>query len=125
MDYPKQETSATIRSTVCYRDVITIRRDNAPGGATQPDYSNVLHTNLLCEVLQVSGGEIIRGKQVEARTSFVVTCDFRSDVDQRCEVQIHTGPYSGRRLYVGRSHVETSRSRPVRMQLHCSESRQP
>lgn len=106
------------------RDVVCIRADAAPAGSTQPKYTNVLYADLLAEVLQVSGGEFVRGKQVEARTSFVITVDQMPGIDNRCEVEILTGPYEGRKVYVGRVHAETARSRPIGYQLHCSESRQ-
>ncbi len=122
-EYPKQE-SGTVRGTVAMRDVVCIREDSAPDGASQPKYDRVIYPELLAEVLQVSGGEIVRGKQVEAKTSFVVSVDQMPGIDNRCEVEILTGPYEGRKIYVGRVHAETARSRPIGYQLHCSESRQ-
>jgi hypothetical protein len=102
--------------------VIAIREDSAPSGSSQPRYDRVLYAELLAEVLQVSGGEIVRGKQVEAKTSFVVSVDHVPGIDHRCEVEILTGPYAGRKVYVGRVHYETGRSRPVNIQMHCSVS---
>lgn len=122
-NYPKQETG-TVRGTICYRDVVTIREDSAPDGASQPAYDRAVHPELLAEVLQVSGGEFVRGKQVEARTTFVVSIDSVPGIHNRCEVEILTGPYAGRKVYVGRVHHETARSRPVNLQLHCADSRQ-
>jgi hypothetical protein len=121
-DYPKQE-SGTVRGTVCYRDVVAIREDSAPGGATQPRYDRLLYGELLAEVLQVAGGEFVRGRQVEARTSFVVSVDVMPGISERCEVEILSGPYSGRKVYVSRVHHETARSRPVNLQLHCGDRR--
>jgi hypothetical protein len=121
-DLPKQE-SGTVRGTVSYRDAVAIREDSAPGGASQPKYDRLLYCDLLAEVLQVWGGEIVRGKQVEARTNFVVSIDIMPGINERCEVEILTGPYAGRKVYVGRVHHETARSRPVNLQLHCSDRR--
>ena len=121
-EYPKQETG-TVRGTICYRDVVAIREDCAPDGASQPKYDRLLYPELLAEVLQVSGGEMIRGKQVEAKTVFVVSCDFMPGIHERCQLEILTGPYAGRKVYVGRVHHETARARPVNLQLHCSVSR--
>ena len=129
-DYPKPEkfTSATVRGTVCYRDLVTIRRDISPGGSGQPEYNEIVATNLPCEILQVAGGEVVRGRQVEARTSFVVSCPtidgLTSLVDARCEIEILTGPYTGQTIYLGRVHHEQARSRPLALQLHCGTSNQ-
>jgi len=118
MDFPKQETG-NIRGTVSYRDVCTIREDSADGGMGQPRYDRVVIQNLLCEVLQVSGGESVRGHTVEAGTAYVVCCNIESGIHERCEVEILSGPYTGRKMYVGRVHYETGRARPMNMQLHC------
>jgi hypothetical protein len=122
-EYPKQE-SGSVRGTVCYRDAVTIREDSAPDGASQPVYDRIVHPELLAEVLQVSGGEFVRGKQVEARTAFVVSIDTVPGIHVRCEVEILTGPYAGRRIYVGRVHHESARSRPENLQLHCAVAQQ-
>lgn len=123
MKYPKQETVSgnSLRATVCKRDAVTIRRDDAAGGSANPDYSKLLAANVMAEVLQVSGGEFVRGRQVEAGTRFVITVDYLPDIapTAKCEVEILSGVYVGQRLYTQRIEFETARGRPRDMQLHC------
>lgn len=123
MEYPKQEsaTGTTRRATIAKRDVVTVYQDAAPGGATNPQYTQLLGENIPAEVLQVSGGEAIRGKQVEAGTSYVVSVAWIHGLrmDARCAVEVGSGIYAGQTLYTRRVMVETDRSRPMALQLHC------
>lgn len=128
--YPKPEpfTPSAVRGTVCYRDLCTIRRDNSQGGSGQPDYAEIVAENLLCEILQVSGGEVVRGRQVEAKTAFVICCPYIPNlaaINPKCEVELLSGPYAGQKVYVGRVYYENARSRPVATQLHCAASEGP
>lgn len=123
MDYPKQEIG-TVRGTVSYRDACTVREDSADGGSGQPHYDRVVIQEMLCEVLQVSGGESVRGHTVQSDTSYVIVCDIHQGIHPRCEIEILTGPYAGQRVYIGRIHFETARGRPVNLQLHCGLSDQ-
>lgn len=124
MEYPKQEikTGNSKLATVSRRDVVAIRADAAPGGASNPQYTQELGSQIMAEILQVSGGEVVRGKQVEANTSFVVSIRWISGlaVDAKCEVEVLSGVYAGQKLYTRRVHFETERSRPKGIQLHCS-----
>ena len=123
MEFPKQEhkTGNTQRATVCKRDAVTIRRDNAAGGASNPVYDRLLAANVMAEIIQVSGGEMVRGRQVEANTQFVVTVDYVADLlpTARCEIEILSGIYVGQFVYTKRIEYETGRARPMNIQLHC------
>lgn len=124
MEYPKQEIKSgnSTLATVAKRDVVAIRKDAAPGGAANPQYTLVLGSQVMAEVLQVSGGEMVRGKQVEANTHFVVSINWIDGlaVDAKCEVEILSGIYAGQKVYTKRVHFETDRNRPKAIQLHCS-----
>lgn len=123
MEYPKQEhkTGSTQRATIAKRDIVTIYADAAPGGAANPQYTQLLGRDIPAEILQVSGGEIVRGKQVEADTGFVVSIDWIEGItiNARCSVLVGSGFYAGQTLYTQRVHAETARSRPTNLQLHC------
>jgi hypothetical protein len=119
MEYPKQETSR--RATVSKRDRVTIYADAASGGSSNPNYSQLLAEAIPAEILQVTGGERIRGKQVEANTQFVVSIDNLPDItlNARCKILVTSGVYQNSELYSHRVHFETDRSRPRAIQLHC------
>jgi hypothetical protein len=117
-NYPKQEIPR--RATVARRDRVTVRRESTPGGASNPIYSQLIAELVPAEVLQVSGGEVIRGKQVEGNTTFVISVGWLPEIklDARCEITIESGVYRGSKIYTHRVHYETDRSRPVGVQLH-------
>jgi hypothetical protein len=123
VDYPKQEGASgnSQRATVAKRDIVTIYQDAAPGGASNPEYTQLLGENIPAEVLQVAGGESVRGKQVEAGTSYVVSINWVNglNLNAKCSVVVGSGFYAGQVLYTRRIHVETDRSRPKAFQLHC------
>ena len=122
-DYPQQEikTGQSKRATIAKRDRITIHADAAVGGSSNPIYTSLLATAVPAEVLQVSGGEMIRGKQVEANTQYVISIDYFPSitVDAECQITVLTGVYTNMVVYVHRVHFETERARPVNLQLHC------
>lgn len=109
------------RAPIVYRDRITVHRDARAAGATQPDYSDEILTNVSAEVRQVSGGQVIRGHTVEAVTAFVVSLRQIPPVvvSADCQVTILSGRYTGQVLWVHRVFYEDSHGRPVRQQLHC------
>lgn len=116
--YPKQEIAR--RATVARRDRVTIYRDAAAGGSSQPSYTQLVAENVPAEVLQVSGGEMVRGRQVEAHTTFVLSLPHlpQLSLSAECRVNVGTGQYRGVVIHVHRVHLETDRSRPVAVQLH-------
>jgi hypothetical protein len=126
MDYPKQEvkTGFSKRATVSRRDRITIAQDAAPGGSSNPQYTQLLATGVPAEVLQVAGGEYIRGKQVEANTTFVISIGNLPNIllDARCQITVLSGVYKNMVLYNHRVHFETDRARPRMIQLHCKSN---
>ncbi len=106
---------------ICYRDRIDIHANAAVAGSTQPSYTDELCAQVPAEVLQVAGGEVIRGKTVEAITSHVVSMRNIPSISitAECRVTVNTGIYKGQLLYVHRVHFENMHGRPVRLQLHC------
>lgn len=106
---------------IVYRDRITVHRDAKADGATQPAYTDEILTLVPAEILQVSGGEVIRGKTVEAITAFVVS--LRNiptiPIGADCQVTVTSGPYKDQVLFVHRVYYENMHGRPVRQQLHC------
>lgn len=123
MDYPKQEhrSGNSQRATVAMRDVVDIYKDSAKGGNPNPKYDCLLVENVLSEILQVAGGEIVRGIQVEGITTFVVSIPWLETlaINEQCEVKVNSGIYEGWRLFAHRVHTETGRMRPKMLQLHC------
>lgn len=109
------------KNQICYRDRVTVHTDAAAEGATNPSYSEELCRAVPAEVRQVSGGEVIRGKQVEAITQFVVS--FRNiptvAFSAKDRVTVLSGPFKNQYLFVHRVHFENMHGRPVRVQLHC------
>lgn len=111
----------TAKNQIVYRDRITVYGDAAPEGATQPAYTDELARGIPAEILQVSGGEVIRGKQVEAMVSHVIGFRFFPchGITAKARVTVTSGMYKDQVLYVHRVHFETQHGRPYRMQLHC------
>jgi hypothetical protein len=106
---------------IVYRDRITVHRDARAAGSAQPAYTDEILTLVPAEILQVSGGEIIRGKTVEAITAFVVSLRNIPSVPigADCQVTVTSGTYKDHVLWVHRVHYENMHGRPVRQQLHC------
>lgn len=72
------------------RQRITLEAAATPtDGETNPTYSTVA-SNIPAEVLEVSGGEYIRGRQVEAGLNAVITIRYRSDVTVQHRVKYGT-----------------------------------
>jgi hypothetical protein len=117
-EYPKQETAS--RATIARRERVTIHRDAAAGGASQPSYTQLLGASVPAEILQVAGGEVVRGRQVESHTRYVVSIGYLPgmSLDARCKIAVLSGVYTGLDIYTHRVHYETSRGRPVAIQLH-------
>lgn len=69
------------------RSRVSIETATTPtNGEPNPTYTT-LAANLPAEVLQTSGGEYIRGRQVEAGVDALVTIRYRSDVNPRMRVK--------------------------------------
>lgn len=123
MEYPKQEvkTGNSARATVCRRDIATIYGDAAPPSSGNPDYSTEVAADVLVEILEVSGGESVRGKQIEANVRFVVTMPWISEINlyARHKIEVGSGDYEGFELFTERVHRVHDRSRPRMLQLHC------
>lgn len=98
--------------------------DQAAGGASQPDYSLEVSASLPAEVIQTSGGELVRGKQVEAITAFVVCIRFNAQLmfTAKCQITVLSGVYKDQVLYVHRVLYEDYHGRPTRIQLHCKRT---
>lgn len=110
---------------ISYRDRVTIHADAKQEGATQPAYTDELCRSVCAEIREVAGGEVIRGKTVEAITSHVVSMRHipQISIAADCQVTVLSGMFKGQILYVHRVHYETVHNRPVRMQLHCRTRR--
>lgn len=116
---PKQGTARM--APIAYRDRVKIMADEAAGGASQPSYTSEVAPSLPAEVIQTAGGEIVRGKQVEAITVFVICLRFNPSLmfTAKCEVTILSGLYQNQVVYVHRVLYENEHGRPARVQLHC------
>lgn len=123
MEYPQQQhkTGTGQRAPVSFRDMVEVWEDNVVGGAANPDYSNLLTDSLHAEVAQVSAGEIIRGRQVEAFTSFVVTTRWIPNISFHAKLRIVvlSGEFKDLELFSQKVYVEHQRSRPRLYQIHC------
>ena len=119
MSLPNQGT--TRMAPIAYRDRVQIMADQASGGASQPAYTSEVAASLPAEVIQTSGGEIVRGKQVEAITAFVICLRFNPALmfTAKCEVTIMSGVYKNQVVFVHRVLYENEFGRPARVQLHC------
>jgi hypothetical protein len=106
---------------IVFRDRVQIMADEASGGASQPAYTAEVASSLPAEVIQTSGGEIVRGKQVEAITVMVVCLRFNPSLmfTAKCQVTILSGVYKDQVVYVHRVLYENEHGRPARVQLHC------
>lgn len=119
MSLPKQGTARM--APVVYRDLVRIMADEAAGGASQPSYTSEVAPSLPAEVIQTSGGEFVRGKQVEAITVFVICLRFNPSLmfTAKCQVTILSGLYKNQVVFVHRVLYENEFGRPARIQLHC------
>jgi hypothetical protein len=106
---------------IVYRDRITVHADARADGATQPAYTDELCRETFAEVQQVAGGQVVRGKTVEAITAFVVSLRNIPSIPigADCQVTVTSGPYKDQVLFVHRVYYENMHGRPVRQQLHC------
>lgn len=113
------------REPVAYRDRVAIYANAAAAGVSQPAYTLVLESSVPAEVLQVSGGEVIRGKTVESVCTHVVSMrrNPSNAIDAECRLNILSGPYKDAILYVHRVHFQNMHGRPVRVQIHCKSNR--
>lgn len=114
-------TPMVSNAPIAYRDRVAIYANAAPAGSTQPAYTTLLESSVPAEVLQVSGGEVIRGKQVEAITTHVVSMRRNPSItiDAQCRLTVLSGPYAGKQLPIHRVHYENMHGRPMRLQIHC------
>lgn len=126
MELPMQEHrygGENQRGPVSRRNIVSIYMDQASGGSSNPLYTKTLAENVRAEILQVSGGEVIRGRQVEAIVTFIVSCRYipRLAVNARCKVIVGSGVYKGRELFTHRIHYTDGRSRAKFMDMHCKD----
>lgn len=119
---PKQSTARM--APLAYRDRVSIMADAAAGGASQPSYTFEVVPSLPAEVIQTSGGEVVRGKQVEAITAFVICLRYNPSLmfTVKCQVTILSGVYKDQVVYVHRVLYGNEHGRPVRVQLHCKHT---
>ena len=54
---------------------VTIERENSADGAEVPTYATFL-ADVPCDIVQVSGGEIYRGRQIEANASHMISMRY-------------------------------------------------
>lgn len=71
-------------------------------------------TDVPAEVLQVSGGERIRGRQMEAEATVLVTIRYRASVTPQCRI-VH----GSRELYIVR--IDENRGRREWLEIQCGE----
>ena len=72
------------------RQRVNIETPTTPtNGEVAPTFSN-LATGVPAEVLETSGGEYVRGRQIEAGISAVVTIRYRSDVTPNMRLKYGT-----------------------------------
>lgn len=77
------------------RQRVTIEQPTTPtNGETNPSYSTFV-ANVASEVIETSGGEYIRGRQVEAGVKALVTIRYRDGVIPTMRVK-----YGSRYLYI-------------------------
>lgn len=58
-----------------YRHRVKILRDNSPDGDPDPSYVQFF-TGIPCNIVAITGGEVYRGKQLQAETTNVI--EFRN-----------------------------------------------
>ena len=58
-----------------YRHRVKILRDDSADGDPDPSYVQYM-TGIPCNIVQITGGEIYRGKQIQAETTTVI--EFRN-----------------------------------------------
>lgn len=117
--FPKQANES--RAPIVYRDLVTILADTAPGGSGNPLYTTTIARDVPSEVRQVSGGEFVRGHQVDQVTVFVVGMRDNPLISptSRLKIEVTSGQYKGQVLFTHRVLSENDHGRPARLQLHC------
>lgn len=110
-----------MKNQIAMRDLVSVFANAAAVGASNPEYTREIAKEIPAEILQVSGGESVRGKSVEAITAFVVSIRELPGVQitAECKVDVLSGPYKGQSIFIHRVHFENWHGRPVRVQLHC------
>lgn len=85
-------------------------------GQVLPQWT-ALHENVPAEVMEVAGGETIRGGvQVQATTTHVIRCRYRSDISEEIKVT-----WQGRTL--GITHVRDFDGRSRELWIECEEEK--
>jgi hypothetical protein len=61
-----------------YRHRVTFKRDTSPDGNPDPSYTSNIIPNWPCDIRPVSGGERVRGKQLQAETKVLIETRYSS-----------------------------------------------
>lgn len=108
----------------CYRDRCTIRRRVEATNDPQPNYSGdaaIVLRSVPCTVINVSGGETRRGRQIEATIQWLIEMPSQRSNAVRAAmvVEVTAGKYAGTVLEIEKVVELTPRAKPPKLELQC------
>lgn len=84
-----------------YRHICTFRQDSSAAGSQEADYSTVALKDVPCNVRDVTGGEVVRGRQMEATTTHLIETRYY-DAIYNCEPAKMRIDFEGLEMHVSR-----------------------
>jgi hypothetical protein len=107
-----------------HRSRITVQTDSSSRGKPNPTHATALVSGWPATIQAVSGGEVLRGRQIEPHIRWVVTVHWGgaiTTVKQKMRVLVTAGLFNGKTLHIESILPEERTGRPHAMQLHCTE----
>lgn len=99
------------------REYIKLEQDASNAGDEVPSFTGTSwDENIPAEVIDTAGGEMVRGRQIDAEIDCVVTIRYRSGVNHSMRIQTS----AGRTLNIRKVLDKDGRRRFL--ELHCSEA---
>ena len=107
---------------MAFRDVVNLRGDSSTKDKANPGYGGEpFAIGISADIEAVGGGEVIRGRQIEANIKYIVQLRHRTDVTHKTRVEVTGGQYAGSILNVARITPRRERGRPPLIELDCTE----
>lgn len=105
------------------RDMVDIEKDVSADGTPIPDYSGAdLWKSVPCDIVPTGGDETYKGRQLEARTAYVVTLQYIDGVLPNMRLRVTGGLYAGRLLNIANVRpIDVARGQTRKLELYCDE----
>lgn len=109
-------------NTVWFPDRAELQQNIAPDGQPTPDYSGTpFKTNVPGRLINTSGDETFRGRQLEANVSHVYECRYFAGVTPTMRLKLTAGLFKNRIVNVEYVKVIREQGTPPKQWLYCTE----